>query len=69
MSKAKEKVEITSKESERAKIAVNNVSALFQTINISSSANAISVEQIADTSKNLDRMSEGLNAQLKQFRT
>ena len=69
MSKAKEKVETTAKESERAKIAINNLSKLFQEINISSSSNAVSVEQIADTSKNLDQMSETLNDQLKQFRT
>lgn len=69
MSKAKEKVEITAKESERAKTAINSVSALFQSINVSSASNAVSVEQIADTSKNLDEMSENLNAQLKQFRT
>lgn len=69
MSKAKEKVETTAKESERAKIAISSVSALFQEINVSSASNAVSVEQIADTSKNLDHMSEDLNAQLKQFRT
>lgn len=69
MSRAKEKVETTAKESERAKVAINNLSALFQEINISSSSNAVSVEQIAATSHNLDQMSETLNDQLKQFRT
>lgn len=69
MSKAKEKVETTAKESERAKVAINNLSVLFQEINISSSSNAVSVEQIAATSHNLDQMSESLNDQLKQFRT
>lgn len=69
MSKAKEKVETTAKESERAKVAINNLSALFQEINVSSSSNAVSVEQIAATSQNLDQMSESLNDQLKQFRT
>jgi len=69
MSKAKDKVETTAKESEQAKVAIKNVSKLFQEINISSSSNAVSVEQIAATSQNLDQMSESLNAQLKQFRT
>lgn len=69
MSKAKDKVETTAKESEKAKIAINNLSTLFKEINISSSSNAVSVEQIAATSQNLDQMSETLNAQLKQFRT
>ncbi len=68
MSKAKEKVEATANESERAKHAIGNVSALFQSINVSSASNAVSVEQIADTAKNLDQMNEELNAQLKQFR-
>ena len=69
MSKAKEKVETTAKEAERAKIAINNVSKLFREINISSSSNAVSVEQIAATSQNINQMSESLNMQLKQFRT
>jgi methyl-accepting chemotaxis protein len=69
MSRAKDKVETTAKEAEQAKVAINNVSKLFREINIASSSNAVSVEQIAATSQNLNQMSEALNVQLKQFRT
>lgn len=69
ISKAKNKVEMAAHESEQAKIAIKNVSTLFQEINISSSSSAENVKQIAATSQNLNQMSESLNAQLKHFKT
>jgi len=69
MSKAKEKVEMTVKDSQRVQLGIKSISALFREINTSAASNVLSVEQITATSKHLDAMSEDLNAKLKQFKT